>query len=438
VGGPVKALAAGTLHVLWCLTDGQFAGAGNNTNGELSVPRGLDEINFMASGRTSYFAATAAGPVVAWGAAQFPGTVLVDLPTDLTNPKAIALTNNFGVAIKADGDLRWWGLQSVPVLPAGFGPVRNISANFNAVVVVNQSGALVQYPASGGVIGPVPPGLGAVRAVDGGYRAFAAARANGTCVVWGGTSALDMQPPAGLGGLLTVACGDYHALGLRRDGSVAAWGSNGYGQTDLPSDLPPVEAIEAVESGTYALLRDGTLRFWGATGPGNAPPAGFNASLSAWGRAATFWRCPTGDFPKGSSEDCNGNGVDDACEVRFGFFDCNGNGIPDACDIANGFEVDADGDGRLDSCDNDCNANAINDAVEIANGAADTDHDGRIDDCERAAGDGNLNGVIGPEDLTMLLGAWGTNGVPFGDLDLSGTVAASDLAIILANWGSQL
>jgi len=35
----------------------------------------------------------------------------------------------------------------------------------------------------------------------------------------------------------------------------------------------------------------------------------------------------------------------------------------------------------------------------------------------------------------MLLGAWGTNGVPFGDLDLNGTVAASDLAVVLANWG---
>jgi hypothetical protein len=122
---------------------------------------------------------------------------------------------------------------------------------------------------------------------------------------------------------------------------------------------------------------------------------------------------------------------------RFGLFDCNANGIPDACDIASGFELDANADGRPDSCDNDCNANAINDAVEIAGGAADVDGDGRLDACERAAGDGNLDGIIGPEDLTMLLSAWGTNGVPFGDLDLNGTVAASDLAVILANWGSR-
>ncbi|MDI9404964.1 MAG: hypothetical protein QM516_13940, partial [Limnohabitans sp.] len=111
---------------------------------------------------------------------------------------------------------------------------------------------------------------------------------------------------------------------------------------------------------------------------------------------------------------------------------------PDACDIASGFELDANADGRPDSCDNDCNANAINDAVEIAGGAADVDGDGRLDACERAAGDGNLDGIIGPEDLTMLLGAWGTSGAFFGDLDLNGTVAASDLAVILANWGSRL
>jgi hypothetical protein len=233
----------------------------------------------------------------------------------------------------------------------------------------------------------------------------------------------------------TVACGDYHALGLRRDGSVAAWGREAYGVIDLPADLPPVEAIAAGEVASYALLRDGTLRFWGATYPGNAPPAGFNSSLKAWGRAATFWRCPISELPAGTFEDCNKNGVEDFCEVRFGLFDCNANGIPDACDIASGFELDANVDGRPDSCDNDCNANAINDAVEIAGGAADVDGDGRLDACERAAGDGDLGGTIGPEDLAMLLGAWGTNGVPFGDLDLNGTVAASDLAVVLANWG---
>jgi hypothetical protein len=72
-----------------------------------------------------------------------------------------------------------------------------------------------------------------------------------------------------------------------------------------------------------------------------------------------------------------------------------------------------------------------------AGGAADVDRDGHFDACERAVGDGNLDGIVGPEDLTMLLGAWGTNGVPFGDLDLSGIVAASDLAVILTNWGSR-
>ena len=117
-------------------------------------------------------------------------------------------------------------------------------------------------------------------------------------------------------------------------------------------------------------------------------------------RASAFWRCPASNLSAGS------------------LFDCNANGVPD-------------------SCDNDCNANAINDAVEIAGGAADVDGDGRLDACERAAGNGNLDGIIGPEDLTMLLSAWGTSGVFFGDLDLNGTVAASDLAVILANWGSR-
>jgi subtilisin family serine protease len=42
------------------------------------------------------------------------------------------------------------------------------------------------------------------------------------------------------------------------------------------------------------------------------------------------------------------------------------------------------------------------------------------------------DGVIGPSDLTILLGAWG---VPAGDIDGNGDTGPSDLTLLLSSWG---
>ena len=42
--------------------------------------------------------------------------------------------------------------------------------------------------------------------------------------------------------------------------------------------------------------------------------------------------------------------------------DCNGNGIDDACDIAAGDSLDLNANGRTDDCEYDCDGNAVPDA----------------------------------------------------------------------------
>ena len=87
-------------------------------------------------------------------------------------------------------------------------------------------------------------------------------------------------------------------------------------------------------------------------------------------------------------DDCNQNGLDDACELAGGLTpDCNGNGVPDHCDIADGSSSDCDGNGILDECErfDDCNGNGVPDACDIAGGAsADCNDNGIPDDCEEA------------------------------------------------------
>ncbi len=55
-------------------------------------------------------------------------------------------------------------------------------------------------------------------------------------------------------------------------------------------------------------------------------------------------------------------------------------------------------------------------------------------ECTPCGADLDGNGAVGGSDLTMLLGAWGTN-TPAADLDGDGAVNASDLTILLAAWG---
>ena len=57
-------------------------------------------------------------------------------------------------------------------------------------------------------------------------------------------------------------------------------------------------------------------------------------------------------FELGGGANCNGNGVNDACEIADGSAsDCNGNAIPDSCDIADGLETDLNGNSVADSCE---------------------------------------------------------------------------------------
>jgi V8-like Glu-specific endopeptidase len=96
-------------------------------------------------------------------------------------------------------------------------------------------------------------------------------------------------------------------------------------------------------------------------------------------------------------EDCNNNGIGDSCDVDQGTSpdvndnhvpdecepDCNSNGIPDGCDIASGQSEDCTLNGIPDECDPNCNHNFFPDPCEILSGFA-TDCNGNWipDECE--------------------------------------------------------
>ncbi len=101
----------------------------------------------------------------------------------------------------------------------------------------------------------------------------------------------------------------------------------------------------------------------------------------------------------------DGMGMNAGAGVFYtGLADCDGNGELDACDIGSGELPDANGDGIPDVCQ-----------------AGSPDLDG--------------DGVVGPNDLAMLLAAWGpVQGAAPADLNLDEVVNMGDLMILLEAW----
>ncbi|MFQ5415010.1 MAG: M12 family metallo-peptidase, partial [Phycisphaerae bacterium] len=154
-------------------------------------------------------------------------------------------------------------------------------------------------------------------------------------------------------------------------------------------------------------------------------------------------------IPLGTGLDCNFNGVPDECDVADGTSDdcnddgrpdecgadCNGNGVLDLCDIADGTSEDCNGDGVPNECDPDCNGNGEPDGCDIAGGgSSDCDDNGVPDECEP---DCNNNGVA---DACDIAGGGSSdcdgNGVPDEcDPDCNGNGAAD--ACDIADGSSQ-
>lgn len=97
------------------------------------------------------------------------------------------------------------------------------------------------------------------------------------------------------------------------------------------------------------------------------------------------------DVDQTQGSDCDGNNVDDTCDLSAGAADCNLNGTLDSCELS--ATTDCDSSGTLDVCEiaggivSDCNSNGTPDSCEItADPAVDCDNSGSLDSCEIATG----------------------------------------------------
>ncbi|XID94941.1 S-layer homology domain-containing protein [Paenibacillaceae bacterium WGS1546] len=140
----------------------------------------------------------------------------------------IAAGDNFSLALKSDGSVVGWGV--------------------NTYLQLN-----VPHMAQSGVID-----------IAAGANHALALLSTGRVVAWGAnTSGQSTVPIEAQNGVIAIAAGEAHSLALKDDGSVLAWGLNDSGQTIIPSEARAgVTAIAAGRKHSLA-LRNGGVIAWG-------------------------------------------------------------------------------------------------------------------------------------------------------------------------------
>lgn len=249
----VKAIAAGSWHIVALKEDGTVVAWGSNNDGQTTVPAGLANVKAIAAGTYHTVALKEDGTVVAWGS-NFRGQTTV--PVGLTNVKAIAAGVSHTVALKEDGTVVAWGLNynGQTTVPPGLTDIKAVAAGEAHTVALKEDGTVVAWGKNLSGQTTVPTGLANVKAIAVARDHTVALKEDGTVVAWGDNFGGQTTVPAGLANVKAIATGYVHTVALKEDGTVIAWGKRDYGQGTVPAGLTNVKAIAAGDMNTVALL----------------------------------------------------------------------------------------------------------------------------------------------------------------------------------------
>ena len=334
------AITAGSRHACALMADGTARCWGSGGSGQLGTGGGGDRFTpgfvsgltgaiQVSAGSFHTCALLADGTAKCWGRNQEGqvgdgvSSAPRNVPTavsQLTQATAIAGGNSHTCAIRSDGTMRCWGLNTSGQLGdgtinfhldagtavVGISNAVELTAGFVHTCAVDVSGAPRCW--GGNAVGQLGNGTtnpsnvpnsvpvtvtgiaGTVsgRAIVAGFGFTCARRGNGTAACWGKDnsgelgdssafeSSADPGPVFETADVLALAAGEDHACALRSTGNILCWGNNSAGQLgdgDLTSQGLPntvlgitqqAVGIAAGSRHTCAVMTDGTARCWGA------------------------------------------------------------------------------------------------------------------------------------------------------------------------------
>jgi hypothetical protein len=245
---------------------------GNNTDGQINVPPGLDA-TAVSGGASHSMALKTDGTVVAWG---YNGYGATSVPAGLTGVTAISAGANHSLALKTNGTVVGWGYDfyGAASVPPGLSGVKAIAAGGYHSLALKTDGTVVAWGYNGYGATSIPAGLTNVVAIGAGAYHSMALKGDGTVVAWGYDFYGVATVPTGLKNVVSIAAGNYHSLALKSDGTIVGWGYNGNGAVTIPAAAKPVVSIAAGAYHSVALKGDGTVLAWGydGSGVGSVPP----------------------------------------------------------------------------------------------------------------------------------------------------------------------
>jgi len=211
--------------------------------------------------------------------------------TTSTNWKQVSCGTNFTSAIKTDGTLWTWGINS-----AGELGVNNLTSPRCTPVTTFTGGTNWKQVACGG-------------------NHTAAIKTDGTLWTWGGNAtfgqlgdntATDRSTPVQVFGSATnwkqVASGSVHTAAIKTDGTLWTWGYNFYGQLGINNTNTRCTPVQVFGSATNwkqvacggnhtaAIKTDGTLWTWGRNSNGQLGTGGADKPTPVQVASVTNWK----------------------------------------------------------------------------------------------------------------------------------------------------
>jgi alpha-tubulin suppressor-like RCC1 family protein/fibronectin type 3 domain-containing protein len=324
-GGSGHSIALKDDGTVWVWGDNTYGQLGDGTNNSTNLPKLLltiHEIKAVAAGESHSLALKTDGTVWAWGQnSQLyqlgDGTVIDrNTPVQVTglyHVKGIAAARSHSIALKEDGTVWVWGMNSLgqlgdgtdisrstPVKVPGLSNIVSIAAAGNFNIALRSDGTVWTWGDNQyGVLGdgtdidrhtPVQAGISGAKAVTCSYYNAYAVKNDGTLWAWGynehgqvgdGTTITRYSPVLvhGIENVASISAGINFAVALKKDGTLWGWGSNYFGQigdatyTDrfIPArnnDLVNVFRISCGYSHSLAIKIDGSVFAWGSNSKG--------------------------------------------------------------------------------------------------------------------------------------------------------------------------
>ena len=255
---------------------GSVVAWGDNTYGETTLPKGLENVVQLSSRGLHSLALLSNGTVAAWG---WNGYGQSTVPSTVTNIVQVAAGTSFSLALKANGTVMAWGDNSLgqTTVPAVLTNTVQISSGSDHALALRSDGTVAAWGWNGYGQTTIPTDATNVMQVAAGYFHSVVLKGDGTVEAWGDDSYGETDVPPGLSNVVRIATGLNHTLALRNDGTVAAWGWDNAGQIDVPSGLTGVSQIAAGGNTSFAVTTNGTLVTWGDNSCGQRkPPTGIS------------------------------------------------------------------------------------------------------------------------------------------------------------------